>query len=107
MIVRYYKGAEHPDLRLTWESDSGAIIDFSSGYTFELKLGHGGLSAASTKTNGITGAQTSPNVLITFAAAELDALPAGLYEAQLRANLTAANKDRYMRFWFNLLPSIT
>jgi hypothetical protein len=107
MIIKYYKGAEHPDIRLTWLSDAGTVIDFSAGYTFELKIGHGGSAAVLTKSTGIAGAQTSPNITVTFFAAELDSLPAGLYEGQLRANLTASNKDRYMRFWFKLLTAVT
>src|SRR5262245_26577951 len=106
MIIKYFKGAEQPDIRLTWLSDSGAVIDFSTGHTFELKIGHGGYDAVLTKTTGIAGAQTSPNITVTFIAGDLDTVPSGMYEGQLRANLTASNKDRYMRFWFLLQPSV-
>lgn len=106
-VLRYFKGAEHPDIALTWKDNSGAVLDLSSGYTFEFKIGHGGHAATLTKTAGMTGAQTSPNLTVVFTAAELDSVPAGLYEAQIRANQTSTNKDRYMRMWFLLLPSVT
>jgi len=106
MIVKYSKGAEHPDIALTWRDTSGNIIDFSSGYTFELKIGNAEQIAVLTKTAFITGAATAPNITIIFAAGELDAVPAGMYEAQLRSNLTISNKDRQMRFWFLLFPSV-
>lgn len=106
MIIKYYKGAEHPDIALTWRDNSGTIIDFATGYTFELKIGHASATAALTKTTNIGGASTSPNITVTFLPAELDAIPVGLYEGQLRANLTASNKDRFMRFWFLLQPSV-
>lgn len=106
-MLKFFKGAEHPDIALTWRDNSGAIIDLAAGYTFELKIGHGGYTAVLTKTTGITGAQTAPNVTVVFAATELDAVPIGMYEAQLRANQTSTNKDRFMRMWFLLLPSVT
>jgi hypothetical protein len=106
MIVKLHKGAEHPDIALTWRDSNAAIIDFATGYTFELKIGNSGSPALFEKTVGMTGAQTSPNVTIIFIAGELDALPAGRYEAQLRARQTSSSKDRFMRFWFYLLPAI-
>jgi hypothetical protein len=106
MIVKLHKGAEHPDIALTWRDSSAAIIDFASGYTFELKIGNSGSPALFTKTVGITGAQTAPNVTINFVAGELDGLSANRYEAQLRARQVSTNKDRFMRFWFYLLPAI-
>jgi hypothetical protein len=107
MIVKYLKGGEHPDIALTWRDNSGAIIDFATGHTFELKIGHGGQAALITKTAGITGAQTAPNVITIFAVNELDTIATGMYEAQLRARQTSTSKDRYMRFWFLLIPAVT
>lgn len=105
-ILKYFKGAEHPDIALTWTDSSGAIIDLSAGFTFELKIGHGGRPALLTKTLGITGAQTAPNLTIVFAATELDNVPAGMYEVQIRANQTSTNKDRFMHMWFLLNPAV-
>jgi hypothetical protein len=105
-IIRYYAGAERPDITLTWRDASGAIIDLATGYTFELKIGSPGVTAEVTKTTGITGAQTAPNVTIAFLAAELDALPTGRYSGQLRARNTATSQDRYMRFWFYYIPAV-
>ena len=106
MILKYRKGAEYPTVSLTWNDINGQTIDFSAGYTFEFKIGHASHSALHTKTTNISGAATSPNVSILFTAGELDAVPAGMYEGQLRANQSATDKDRFMYTWFLLFPAV-
>lgn len=76
--------AELPDVKLWWLDDDGTLINFASGYTFTFKLGRPGSAATFTKSTGITGAAGSgtetsgtPNVTISFTAAELDALAIG------------------------------
>lgn len=98
--LEYAKGAEKPDLQIWWESSTASLIDFSTGYTFQLKIGNEDQSALLTKTTGITGAAGSgsepsgtPNVSIVWADGELAITP-GLYSLQLKA--TSAAGDRYM-----------
>ena len=89
--VSFYRSAERPSLSL-WLSDSaGVLIDFSSGYTFSLKVGVPGSAALLTKTSGITGAVGSgvaptgtPNVTVAWSADELNLAPMG-YTWQLTA----------------------
>jgi hypothetical protein len=108
----YVRTAERPDLKLWIEDDDGALIDFSSGYTFAFKLGHLGAAAVFTKTTGITGAAGSgtapsgtPNVTITFSAAELDSVTAGKLKWQLRA--TTGGLDRVYQGDFVIRDVIT
>lgn len=107
----YYRTAERPDIRLWLLDDDGDLVDLS-GHTFEFKLGDPGSAALFTKTTGITGAVGSgtepdgtPNVTITFAAGELDAVPASSCSWQLRA--TSASNDRVYQGRFSLLDVIT
>ena len=105
--IRYRRSAERPDLQLWIQDDDGDLIDFSSGYTFEVKIGQLGSAAALTKTLLITGAAGAgteptgtPNITIAWSAGELDLTP-GYYDMQLTA--TTAGTDRV----FNLPLQIT
>lgn len=98
MTIRYHTSAERPALEMWIQDDDGTLIDFSSGYTFELKIGATGSAALLTKTTGITGAVGSgteptgtPNVSVAWAAGELDITP-GAYGLQLTA--TTGGLDR-------------
>ena len=55
-VLRYHRTAELPELAMWLEDDAGALIDFSSGWSFELKIGTPGSPALLTKTTGIAGA---------------------------------------------------
>jgi hypothetical protein len=110
--ITYHKTAERPDIKLWLLDDTGALIDFSSGYTFAFKLGKVGSAADFTKTTGITGAAGSgsspdgtPNVTVSFTAGELDNLAAGPYGWQLRA--TSGGLDRIYSGAFVLKDVIT
>ena len=105
-VLKYYRGGERPSVSLTWRNADGAVIDLSTGYEFEFKVGAPGQQAVFTKTTNISGAQTSPNVLISFAPNELDDVPVGLHVAQLRARETAGSQDRFMQLWFQLLDAV-
>lgn len=99
--VQYIEGSDLPDLAFAWFDGNKVLIDFSTGYTFELKIGLRGRTALITKTTGITGAATSPNVTISWSTSgELNALAAGNYTGQLTAQRTADNKQRVMTFEF-------
>lgn len=112
-MLTYYRTAERPDIKLWLLDDDGALIDFSTGYTFTFKLGRVGAAAVFTKTTGITGAAGSgtendgvPNVVLSFAAAELDTVPVGLHSWQLRA-ATAGSVDRVYQGRLSLQDVIT
>lgn len=94
LAVTYRSGAELPDLAIEWRDRDGNLIDFSSGWTFTVKVGTD-LATAFTKTTGITGAATSPNVLVQWATSgELSTLAAGQYRIELTARRTSDSKDR-------------
>ena len=68
MSWAYRKDQEAPALTLTWKDYTGAVRDFSSGYTFTAKVA---LATAPTtivlsKTTGITGAATAPNITVDW-----------------------------------------
>lgn len=89
----YRADAELPAFAVAWYDGTGALIDFSSGYTFELKLvAKSDGTVALTKTTGIVGAATSPNVNVPWAAGDLNVAP-GLYTAHLKA--TNGSGDRF------------
>ena len=92
--MTYYIGSELPDYPLVWTDSDEQLIDFASGWTFTLKLGHPGRDAVLTKTTGITGAATSPNVTVVWAAGEFDEVDPGTYVLQLFARQTSSGKDR-------------
>lgn len=86
--------ASLPDFHLTWNDSDGALIDFSSGWTFTLYIGRAGVATV-TKTTGITGYSTDPNVRVLWADNELDDLAAGKHVLQIKATRTSDGKDRY------------
>jgi hypothetical protein len=95
-----FRSAERPDLRLWLQDDTGALINFASGYSFTFKLGAAGAAASFTKTSGITGAAGvgtaptgTPNVVISFIAGETDTLAKGSIRWELKA--TTGGLDRY------------
>lgn len=90
----YLSNAEYPSAQLTWKDSAGNLIDFSTGYTFTVKLAQNGTTVV-TKTAGITGAATAPNVTIAWDLAELNITP-GVYEMFVYAR-DAASKDRAFR----------
>jgi hypothetical protein len=102
-IVRYHATAERPTLRISWYDDDDALIDFSTGYAFSLKVGNLGSAALLTKTSGITGAATAPNVTIAWTAGEL-ALTPGTYTYELTA--TTSSLDRVMSGQLQILDTI-
>jgi hypothetical protein len=108
-----YKTGERPDLQLWLLDDDGTLIDFSSGYTFAFKIGRPGSAAEYTKTSNITGAagagtepDGTPNITMTFTAAELDDVTANPnYIGQLRA--TTSSLDRLFQFPVEVKDVIT
>lgn len=94
--VEYVQGATKPDVGITWR-ESGALVDFSSGYTFEVRIFTPGASATLvTKSTGITGAATDPNVAIAWGTSDLATLVPGHYVLEVRAT---NGSHRYRRQW--------
>lgn len=108
LTAGYTQGAELPDLAFEWEDRNGDLHDFSSGWTFQLKVGTPGEAAVLTKSTGITGAATAPNVLIGWpTSGELNSLAPSLYHAHLVATRTSDSKQRVLPFAIRLDPAIT
>lgn len=97
MTVEYITGADLPDLKITWTDNDNAVINFSTGWTFEALVGKRSHPALITKTTGITGASSAPNLTIAWDEGELDALTAGnSYDVVITATRTADDKQRKM-----------
>lgn len=111
--VAHYITAERPDVHVWWtDRPGGTLIDFSTGYTFVFKLGKPSQAAVFTKSTGITGAAGAgveptgtPNVVVSFTAAELALIAAGDWKAQITA--TTGGLDRVIQFPFRLAAVIT
>ncbi len=84
---------ELPSTPVTWRDSDGVVVDFSSGWTFTFEASKNGAVVLS-KTSGITGAATAPNVTIDWAVDELAAVTADTYSARLIARRVADSKDR-------------
>ncbi len=94
----YRKSAERPAAKLWLYDDDRTLIDFSSGYTFSLKIGVPGSAALLTKTSNIVGAAGSgteptgtPNITVTWTAGEL-ALTPGAYAWELTCTTSALDR---------------
>jgi hypothetical protein len=90
----YLTSQEYPSIRLVWKDGDGAVINFSSGYTWTVMLSQQNV-AVLTKTTGVIGAATSPNVTINWATGELD-IAEGVYDLIVIAR-DGASKDRVFR----------
>jgi hypothetical protein len=105
--VTYTQGSDLPDLAINWLDRDKAIIDYSLGYGFQLKVGYAGQTALFTKTGGITGASVLPNVVVAWSvSSELNTLAPGEYDAQLKAIRTVDNRERILSFTLRVLPAI-
>ena len=96
----YDAGDEDPDVALTWKDRDGAVINLSAA-TFSVKLVNSAGTTVVTKTTGITGASTAPNVVIAWAAGELN-IAAGDY----RLIVTATVSSRQRTFRRNNPPTV-
>lgn len=113
----YRADQELPAIPVEWLDRDGAVIDLSTGWTFTVKIA---LASAPntvlvTKSSGITGAATSPNVTVDWSTSDFTTLtPAATgtgYVAHLYARRTSDSKDRVFRpgspIPFTLYPSPT
>jgi hypothetical protein len=105
-VIRRTKGAELPDIGITWYQEDGVTLyNFSAGWTFAVRIGNPGATALVTPT--AAGAATAPNIVITFAAAALDSIPAGSYHLDVTPRFTALTKDLDTRTWlFQVLEGV-
>lgn len=94
-------GQELPSWPIYWrerttETAAPSLIDFSSGWTFTLRIAKQSAPtvAVATKTTGITGASTGPNVTIDWATTDTATLDPGAYLVTLVARRAADSKDR-------------
>jgi hypothetical protein len=91
----YRADQELPSFAISWADRDGNLIDFTSGYTFELKLAVDNVTApVLVKTTGITGAATAPNIVVAWASGDLN-VAAGVYKVYLKA--TTGGNDRRFR----------
>lgn len=102
MTLEYFDGQELGDAGLWLRDGSGALVDLSTGYTFEIKAWTPADGTAFTKTDDMTGAAGSgrepdgvPNLAIQWdVTGELDQLTKGKrYKLQVKATRTADDKD--------------
>ncbi len=98
-VFTYRKDQELPSLPVTWKDRDGAVRDFSTGWTFTVKMALADTPTVvlASKSSGITGASTAPNVVIDWAVTDWDALTASAagikYVAHIYARRTADSKD--------------
>ena len=109
--LRYHTTADSPNINMWLQDDDGTLIDFSSGYTFTLKIGQPGNTALLTKTSGITGAagagtepSGTPNVTIAWTAGELN-ITTGIHTWQLTC--TTGTTDRIFEGIIRIDQTIT
>lgn len=76
-IWQYTRGAELPSITIEALDADGQPIDFSSGWTFQVKVGEPGKTALVTTTS-VGGAAAKPNLTVNFAPGLLDALTTGV-----------------------------
>jgi hypothetical protein len=108
--IRYPRSSELPALRM-WVSDSvGALIDFSTGYTFSFRIGEYGAAPIVNKSDMIVGATGSgtptngaPNVTVTWDYGELNIDP-GVYAWDLVA--TNGISDRILQGTFTITKTV-
>jgi hypothetical protein len=102
--------ASLPDATFIWLDATGNPIDFSSGWTFQMKIGQPPNSATVFKTNGIygfAGGDGSANLVVQWDSGELSNLASGRYYFQITATKINTGAQRIltgsMRFDFNSL----
>lgn len=105
--MEYIRGAELPAMRIPWAEETGIAIDFTTGWTFSLLIGHIGKTADVAKVAGITGGLGHIDVAwSTDFATDLNALALGTYDAQLSARRTSDTADRIRMGELIILPGI-
>lgn len=106
-MPEYIQGAELDDLTVSWSDSNGDLYDFSSGWTFSLKVGNKGSAASFTKTTGMTGAAASPNLTVVWATTgELNLLEGGTYVLQIEAIRTSDSRSLFMQDSITIVEAV-
>jgi len=100
MVVEYNEGDTIPNMTFgdgdtlpAWRDSAGDIVDFSSGYTFALTCYKNGVSQF-TKSTGITGAATNPNLTVNWASTgEVGDLDPGTYVVHVVATSSGETRS--------------
>ena len=77
-----------PDASFRWLDNAGSPIDFSTGWSFSMKIGQPPNAAQITKTAGIvgsTGANSTANLSVSWSVNELATLTPGRWYFQITA----------------------
>lgn len=95
------------DFAIEWTDAAGAVRDFSTGWTFELRLmqAEDPKVLVATKSAGITGASASPNVVIAWAAGDFNVLAPGEIVGELYATRGSDSKPSRKKIDFILEPA--
>jgi hypothetical protein len=100
------KGTSLPNDTIEWRDGAGVLINFTTATWELIVVPAGSTTSAFAKTTGITGAATSPNVTIDWAASgEITTLAAGVYEVHLRATV-AGEKRQCRTLLLEVTPSV-
>jgi hypothetical protein len=110
LTVDYRKGDELPNVPVYWvekrPNQADLVYNLGAGWTFTVLVGLPDEPALLTKTSGVTGAATLPNVSIVWDEGELDVLPADVYVATLVATEAATGKDMSLDFGLRIRAGI-
>lgn len=99
-MIAYRADQELPALALSWLDRDRNVIDFSTGWTFTVKIAArtAPSTVLATKTTGITGSATSPNVTIDWSTSDFAALTPDAtgttYVVHVYARRNSDSKDR-------------
>lgn len=105
-VLRYTSGDELEPIAIIWYEPDGTLYDFTSGWTFTARVGNPGTAALLQKTTGFVGASTAPNLVLSWAAGDLAAIPSGSYHLDITARLTAGSLDVTRTWVFQILTGV-
>jgi hypothetical protein len=107
-MPEYIQGAELDNLPVTWTDPTTDLpYDFSSGFTFTVKIGQKGAAAEVTKTTGITGAASSPNIVIVWATTgDLNDLEPGTHVLQIEATRSSDTRSLFMQDSITIVEAV-
>lgn len=96
-MMTIYADREDPPWSVEWRDGQGVIRDFSGPYAFRVEF----LTTRTkrifyTKTDGIAGADTSPNIVVSWAVGEL-ADKVGKFKLRLVAKNTVTDRESIFR----------
>jgi len=87
-----------PDLTFVWTDATQTLINFGvAGWSYSMKISQPPNAPTITKTTGISGASTSPNITVQWSVNELATLTPGRWYFQLTATYgPSGGKQRIM-----------